>query len=252
MVGAVGNDEFKLIALSLLKAGGVILSDVAETSAPTGIAMITVDSRGENQIAVASAANANADPMKLEQSLSPNDILLLQYELPLESVVTAATIAKSKGARVILNAAPAGPIPDRLAALINVLVVNKHEAATIAATMNFTSEPQGFASAYAQRWSETVVVTLGPHGALAASRADVVRVDAPRVKVVDTTAAGDTFVGTLAVLLAEGATLEDAVAHGVAAGSLAIEHPGAQPSIPFRAAIEARVASMGYRVKKTT
>jgi len=153
------------------------------------------------------------------------DTLLLQYELPLEAVVAAAA-----------------PIPDVLASLVDVLVVNEHEAATIAAAMGLAPEPEAFALGYSKRWGATVVVTLGPDGALAVSRAEVVRVCAPRVTVIDTTAAGDTFVGTLSVMLAEGIALVDAVTYGVAAGSLAVEVPGAQPSIPIRAAIESRVA----------
>ena len=244
LVGAVGNDDFAAIALSLLEADGVVVTGVIGTSSPTGIATITVDHRGENQIAVASGANAIADSKHLEGCLSPGDTLLLQYELPLEAVVAAATIARAKRVHVVLNAAPAAPIPDVLASLVDVLVVNEHEAATIAAAMGLAPEPETFALGYSKRWGATVVVTLGPDGALAVSGGEVVRVCAPHVTVVDTTAAGDTFVGTLSVMLAEGTALVDAVTYGVAAGSLAVEVPGAQPSIPLRAAIESQVARM--------
>lgn len=244
LVGAVGNDAFKSVALSLVTAGGVVLSGVAETSSPTGIATITIDARGENQIAVACGANAMADPKQLERLLSFGDTLLLQYELPIEVVVAAAVIGRSKDAQVLLNAAPAGPISNALAPLVNLLVVNEHEAATIAAGMKLPPEPHAFALGYADRWRAIVVVTLGPNGAIAASHGKLVRVEAPRVEVVDTTAAGDTFVGTLAVLLREGASLSEAVRYAVAAGSLAVEQSGAQPSIPFRIAIESRVAQM--------
>jgi ribokinase len=244
MAGAVGNDSFSVVALSLLEASGVVLSGVLETPSATGIAAIIVDGKGENQIAVASGANAAANPKQLESLVSVGDILLLQSELPYDAVVGAASIGRRRGARVFLNAAPAGPISDVFATLVDVLIVNEHEAAAIASSMALPSKPQEFAISYSQRWCAIAVVTLGADGAIAASKSEWVKIQAPMVNVVDSTGAGDTFVGTLAVLFAEGASLADAVTYAVAAGSLAVERSGAQPSIPDRPAIESRVALM--------
>lgn len=244
MVGAIGSDAFQSTALSLLRAEDVDLSGVVESTSPTGIATITVDHQGENQIAVASGANRLADPRCLEGCLTPGDTLLLQYELALDAVITAARIARRRGARVLLNAAPAAAICDGLASLVDILVVNEHEASAIAASMGLAQAPESFASGYRERWGATVVVTLGSKGALAVSGDDSARVPAPHVTVRDTTAAGDAFVGALSVSFAEGATLVRALTFAVAAGSLAVECRGAQPSIPRRAAIDLRAAAM--------
>lgn len=245
LVGAVGRDVFASCALSLLESAGVDLEGVRRTALPTGLAAVSVDPTGENQITVASGANSCAEPKDLETRLAPGDILLLQSELTPGAVAAAAAIAAEKQACAILNAAPAGPITAELASVVDILVVNELEAATVASALGFATQPEPFASAYAERWNAGVVVTLGAAGALAVFREELVRVPAPRVKVVDTTAAGDAFLGTLAALLTEQAAFFVAVKYAVAAGSLAVEAQGAQPSIPLRTAIDVRAALMG-------
>lgn len=244
MVGAVGDDEFREIGLSLLAADGVDLDGVATVEAPTGIAMIAVDSHAENLIIVASGANLSADPSGVAARIGSGDILVLQYEVPMEAVIAAARAAKAAGARVMLNAAPAAPVPDDLAALLDVLVVNEHEAAEIGRAAGLPIDPQAFAEAFRERTGAAVVVTLGAEGALSVGEGDAVLVAPVKASVVDTTAAGDSFVGATAAALDRGVSLAEAVREGVAAGSLAVETAGAQPSIPRRGAIAARVAAM--------
>ncbi|WP_181704652.1 ribokinase [Chthonobacter rhizosphaerae] len=244
MVGAVGDDGFRAEALSLLDAAGVDLSGVAAADAPTGIALIAVDERAENQIVVASGANALADPAGVASRIGAGDWLLLQFEVPDAAVLAAAEAAKRAGARVILNAAPAGPVPTALAALLDVLIVNEHEAAEVAASAGLPDEPKAFAAAWAARTGGACVVTLGAEGAFAASGGETVSVAPPAVTVVDTTAAGDGFVGAFAAALDRGASLADALLDGVAAGSLAVEAAGAQPSLPGADAIRARAAGL--------
>ncbi|WP_075216259.1 ribokinase [Mongoliimonas terrestris] len=247
MIGAVGADGFRHEALSLLAAAGVDLSGVAALDAPTGIAMIAVDGRAENQIVVASGANSRADPAGVARRIRAGDTLLLQYEVPDAAVLAAAEAARAAGARVLLNAAPAGPVPPALARCLDVLIVNEHEAAEVAAAAGLPEAPRAFASAWAAASGGVCVVTLGAEGAVAAGPEGQVSVAAPLVKVVDTTAAGDGFVGAFAAALDRGATLAEALMDGVAAGSLAVETTGAQPSLPDAAAIRTRAAGLAAR-----
>ncbi|WP_181701424.1 ribokinase [Chthonobacter albigriseus] len=240
MVGAVGRDGFADTALALLKADGVDLSGVSVVDAPTGIAMIAVDRRAENQIIVASGANSRADAATLGRRLGAGDILLLQFEVPEGEVLRAAEIAKSRGARVILNAAPAGPVDPSLIALLDGLVVNEHEAAEVGAAAGLPTEPTAFAAAFADATGGFCVVTLGAEGAYATVGSAAYRIPAAAATVVDTTAAGDAFVGSFAAALGRGLELRDAVIEGVSAGSLAVETTGAQPSLPRRATIAER------------
>lgn len=247
MIGAVGADGFRTEALSLLSAAGVDLSGVAALDAPTGIAMIAVDGRAENQIVVASGANSRADPAGVARRIRAGDTLLLQYEVPNAAVLAAAEAARAAGARVVLNAAPAGPVPPALARLVDVLIVNEHEAAEVGAAAGLITEPRAFAAAWAEATGGLCVVTLGAEGAIAAGPEGGVSVAPPAVRVVDTTAAGDGFVGAFAAALDRGATLAEALVDGVAAGSLAVETTGAQPSLPDAAAIRARAAGLTPR-----
>jgi ribokinase len=241
LFGAVGSDTFAAAALELLHAGAVELGGVARVSGATGCATILVDAEGENCIAIAAGANAQVDPGAVpDAALSAATTLVLQNEVP--EPANAALIARARrlGARIVLNAAPARPLPIDLLSQLDILVVNEHEAAVLAAQHGWPTDAAAFAralSAISPRLA--VAVTLGRRGALLRSEAATLSAAPPRVDVRDTTGAGDAFVGALAAALDRGATLRDALCCGVAAGTLACTIHGAQASLPRRAEIEA-------------
>lgn len=242
LIGAVGQDSFAGPALALLEQDGVDLSRVASVQGPTGIAMIAVDSRKENQIVVASGANRFVSPDALRAAIKSGDLLLLQFELPLPTVTGAARLARAAGAKVMLNAAPAHPIPRELAELIDILVVNEHEAAVISAGLELpASSPETFARTYAATTGTAVVVTLGARGALAVIGEETFDAVPPPVDVVDTTGAGDAFIGGLAAALESRRPFHEALAFAVAGGALAVTAHGAQPSFAPATEIAAAV-----------
>jgi ribokinase len=247
MVGAVGKDSFAAEALALLKADGVDLSATAEVAAPTGAAFIAVDGNGENAIVVASGANRLAKGAQLEKlTIGPSDILVLQRETPPAEVEAAALHARARGARAILNLAPASPPSATLLKALDVLVVNEHEALALGQALKLsTSEPEEIAAHLDRALGLAAIVTLGSAGAVGYSRGSRCAAPAPPVKVVDTTGAGDTFVGAFAAALDRGLPFEAAMKRGLAAGSLACSKPGAQPSMPYAAEIEALVSKTG-------
>jgi ribokinase len=247
MVGAVGKDLFAAEALALLKADGVDLAATAEVAAPTGAAFIAVDGRGENAIVVASGANRLAKAAQLEKlAIGPSDILVLQRETPPAEVEAAAIYAKGRGARVVLNLAPAGAPSEKLLAALDVLILNEHEALTLADSLRIAArEPEEVAAHLDRARGLATIVTLGAAGAVGHATGVRYAAPAPPVTVVDTTGAGDTFVGAFAASLDRGRSFEAAMKHGLAAGSLACAKPGAQPSMPYAAEIEALVGKAG-------
>jgi len=253
LYGAVGTDAFADAALALLAAGGVDLDGVKRVAAPTGCATILVDAHGENCIAVASGANALADPEAVPDSmLAPGTVLVLQHEVPAQANAVLIARAHRVGARIVLNAAPARPLSIELLRLVDVLVVNDTEAAALATEHGWPATPQAFAAAAiaVAAPSFVVVVTLGKEGALAASGTDTIRVRAPGVAVVDTTGAGDAFVGALAAAIDARAPLQDALRVAVVAGSLACTAVGAQSALPERDAIAAALRLLTVHVDR--
>lgn len=240
MAGAVGDDPFAAIGLRLLIEAGVDCSAVAKVAAPTGVAFITVDQNGENAITVASGANAYASAKALEAlSIGPKDTLLMQREVPEAEQIAAARFAKSKGARVLLNVAPAGIVTEELATLLDIILVNEHEAMVVAKGFGLSAEsPTDAAQAIASARGIACIVTLGSEGAVGWTDGVRRQIPAPSVTVVDTTAAGDAFCGAFAAALDQGFGFTGALARGVTAGSLACTIHGAQPSLPTKEAIE--------------
>ena len=230
LVGAVGRDGFAAAALANLAASGVDLARVAAVDAPTGVALINVDDRGENAITVVPGANAlvRADHVP-DDLLAPGGTLLMQLEVPLAEVVALARRAHARGATVVLNAAPALPLPAALISDLDVLVVNEHEAAACARAWQLPEAPSGFVAGATERFGLDVVLTMGARGALTQVGGDVVRAAPPAVEVVDTTGAGDAITGALAAALDRGSGLATALTEGVQAGALACTHAGAQP-----------------------
>lgn len=237
-VGAVGDGSG--IVLEALTGAGVDLSVLRRVDGPTGTAYIAVDPTGENTIIVDAAANATlCDLTEAEQAVVRTaDVLLGQLEIPIETVVAAAALAKESGGLTVLNAAPARPLPDELWPLLDVLVVNEEEAFALADDADVDS-----AVATLLRRVPEVVVTLGGRGALLATRdAGPVAVPVEPVPVMDTTAAGDTFCGVLGATRARGAGPVDAVRRATAAASLAVQRAGAVPSIPTAKETDERLA----------
>jgi len=244
LLGAIGDDGMADIALRELIAGGVDLSAVARTAGTTGLAIITVDEKGENTIVVSPGANArvraNAIPAG---AFGKGDTLLLQLEVPFEENLAAAKAARTAGAQVILSVAPYAPLPAEEIALFDTIIVNEHEAADLARHLQVAVKgADATATALARRLGRTAIATLGPEGAVAATGSELIRVPALAVTPVDTTGAGDTFCGVLAAYLDGGADLKTAMRMAAIAGSLAVTKEGAQPSFPTRAEIEAAAA----------
>ena len=238
MVGRVGGDAFGAALRGALEADGIDVRHVATAGEASGIAVVTVDDAGENRIAIVAGANARlgvADVEAIAADIAAAPLLLLQFEVPLATVVRAAQIARAAGRRVVLNPAPARALPDALWPAVDLLVVNETEAAMLAgAVVDGVAAARDAALALRRRGPARVVVTLGRDGAVVADAAGCRRFHALAVEAVDTTAAGDTFIGALCAGLADGMTLDAAIALGIRAAALCVTRPGAQASIPHR------------------
>ena len=246
LVGATGRDRFSDAALALLTTEGVDLDHVAQVDAPTGAAFIATDREGANQIIVAAGANAAVRPDALQQlELAAEDILLLQREVPEAACLEAARAMKRAGGRVILNLAPAEAPSAALLDLLDLLVVNEHEALVLAQALGWREkDPDAIARRLDGERGIATVATLGAAGVVAWIGGTRHRLAAPLVAVVDTVAAGDSFTGAFAAALAAGRDMPAALREGLAAGSLACTRRGAQPSIPFAAEIAALAVTL--------
>ncbi len=229
MVGAVGDDAFGAEALRDLSHEGVDVSAVARVDAPTGVALIVVDAVGENQIAVASGANAELSAETVRAADLSGAVILLGHEVPDAAVLAGA----EAGGRVILNPAPARAIDERVLAARPILTPNASEAAQLTGE----SELETAARALAARTGAPVLVTLGAAGALLAD-GELERIPAPRVDAVDTTGAGDTVNGALAAELAAGRELREAARFALAAAALSTRAEGARGGMPRRDDVE--------------
>ena len=253
MVGRVGCDAFAEELLANLATAGVDHRFVLQDSeAATGVALIVVDDAGQNSIVVASGANMRLSPADVgaaEAVISAADVLLLQLESPLETVTRAAEMARAHGATVILNPAPACPLPAQLLALVDVLAPNESETALLTGLpVGDQAEVEEAAVALLDLGVGNVILTLGERGALLAWRGRTEFFPAFDVSPVDTTGAGDAFMAGVAVALAEGKALAEAVRWGNAAGALATTKLGAQSSLPSHQAVENLLAEGALRV----
>lgn len=254
MVGRVGRDHFGEMIEQKLKSSSVdcrYLTKDPETS--TGIADILVADDGDNSICIAPQANGRmtgADVEKAREVIRESRFLLLQLEIPLEAVLTAARIAKEEGVMVVLNPAPAPAtgLPDELWNLIDLIVPNQTEAEILSGIAADDLIGAVDAARFMQaKGVNRVIVTLGESGALLLDEKKIPSAcPAYQVDAIDTTAAGDAFCGGLVAALSRGQTLEKAMAYGCAAGALATTKLGAEPSLPARQQIE---ALLGTRVE---
>ena len=250
MVGRVGNDDFGCQLLAGLQAAGVqtdaVLVDEATSS---GVAVITVDDAAENNIIIIAGANGRlneTDVEHLSSRLSEASALLMQLEIPLSTVQLAAQAAHSAGVPVILDPAPAQDIPAELYPLVDIITPNQWEASQLVGFPVDGQEAAAQASAVLrQRGVGTVIVKLGNRGVFCATTEETFFVPAFSVQAVDTVAAGDAFNAALAVALAEGRPLREAVVWGAAAGAISATKAGAQPSLPDRETLEAFLQERG-------
>ncbi len=242
-VARVGNDMFGEQALEGFKQDGINVEYVTKDAcAPSGVALIIVDDTGENSIAVASGANGNlcvSDVNAAAESIKGADIVLMQLETPIESIEAASELAVKNGVQVILNPAPAQPLSDALLKQISILTPNETEAEMLTGMgVQNEADAKKAAQALIDKGVTSVIITLGAAGAYVYSNEFSGMVPGFKVDPVDTTAAGDTFNGTLAVGLAEGKTLSEAVTFANAAAAISVTKLGAQPSAPSKEIIE--------------
>ncbi len=238
-IGAHGDDDFGRAAKAALRAEDIDVSAFRpKPGESSGIALIVLGGRErQNQIVVAKSANdaiSPADVDRVRNRITRADIVVAQLEIPLESVTRAAVLAAKAGVPFLLNPAPARRLPSTLLRLIHTLVPNEHEAELLTGEPS----PEKAAKVLLRRGCRQVVVTLGARGALCATAKGLKLHRAPRVKPVDTVGAGDCFTGWLAVGLAEGLSLEEAVRRAVSASALKVTRKGAQSGLPYRSEVK--------------
>jgi ribokinase len=244
MVGVVGDDDAGRELLANFDAIGVGRGHVrVAPGEPSGIAIVAVDATGDNGILVAPGASGTLAPADVA-ALDGADVVLLQLEVPLETVSATVAAARAAGVPVVLNAAPARPLPDTLLAALDVLVVNEGEALALAG--DGAADPAQAAAALLARGAGAVVVTLGGDGALVVDAAGSTPIPAHAVEVLDTTGAGDTFVAAIAAGVGEGRDVRDSARLASAAAALAVQRAGAQ-SAPTLAEARAFLAERAER-----
>jgi ribokinase len=258
MLGRVGSDSFGPFLLDSLKSNLVDVTHVQTDAAATGTATIIVDGNGQNSIVLSAGANGKVSPADVDSAsaLRPR-LILLQLEIPIPTVLYAAQRARQNGSRVILNPAPAKSIPDELISLADFIIPNETELSLLTEIeVKDIPSAEKAAKVLLTRGAKNVIVTLGGKGALLVSGTQVTQVDTYKVEVVDTTAAGDAFIGGFAsALLGSDSSLSDmqqqavalqkAVRYGCACGALATTKFGAQPSLPNREETERFLSLQG-------
>ncbi len=244
MLGRVGADAFGEAMLANLRAQGVETTYIQhDPAAPSGTALITVDAQGENTIVVAPGANGQVnlgDMKRARPLLAQAYLLIMQFEIPLEVVRAAIRLAVELGVRVILNPAPAYRVEPSFLQGVYCLVVNETEAQALTdVIVDSPATAEHAARALRALGASIAIVTLGAQGALVVSEAEALHVPARRVTVVDTTAAGDAFIGGLAAAFLRDLPLAQAVRYATCAGTLATTVLGAQTSLPTAAQVDA-------------
>ena len=220
-VGCVGNDDAGIFLRGVLENEGIDTTMLRVVDMPTGRAFINVDSRGENEIVVVSGANTQVGVAQNPLVLPTSRVLLMQLEIPLETVSAALTLARKSGTLTVLNPAPYKSLTDDVLSLVDVIVPNETESAACGGT-----------NALLKAGVATVVTTLGEKGAVINTASSETSIAPHKVVAVDTVGAGDAFIGALSAELARGAAISDAASVGAVAGALATTVHGAVPSLP--------------------
>ena len=255
MAGRVGRDAFAATLLAAMRDAGIDARHIERADSPTGTALITIDVTGANTIVVISGANMAVDAALADRALAGAGgpgILLLQHEIPPAANARAVQLARAADWFVTLNPAPARAIPPDLLAAIDLVTPNETEAAAIAGRpVASRADALAAARAVLDLGARAVLVTLGADGAIWCDRARALHCPAAAVAAVDTTAAGDAYIGALAASLAEQKPLEVCLGFAAAAAGLAVTRLGAQPSLATRAELEAFIASHGMPIAQT-
>ena len=242
LISKIGNDVFGKQSLQLFDKEGINTRHLFyDEDLPSGVALITIDEKGENSIVVAPGANGNLYPQHLEQALDEianATIILMQLEIPMETVEFVAKYAASKNVPVMLDPGPASKLSKELLSHINIITPNQTEAEMLCGiSVDNMESAKKAAEAIHNMGVKHVVITMGALGVVVCSEGKIHTVATPKVKALDTTAAGDVFNGGLAVALSEGKSLTDSVNFGCLAAAVSVTRLGAQSSIPYRSEI---------------
>ncbi len=237
-ISKTGNDVFGKQSVELYNSEGINTNFIfSDPKNPSGIALITVDANGENCIVVASGANAALSCSDIESAKSEiesAEIILMQLEIPIETVEYVAELAKRKSIKVILNPAPARAMSDKLLKSLFIITPNKSEAEILSGIkVDDLEKAKMAADVIHAKGAKNVIITLGALGSLIKENGNYHHVEAEKVTSVDTTAAGDTFSGTLSVGISQGKSILDAVKMATRACALTVTRMGAQSSIPY-------------------
>lgn len=233
MIGAIGSDEVAEQALQCLTTDGVDIRQIKKLPGPTGCAFVFVDAASENQIVIVPGANAGVNEDQARQlNIGQGDVLLLQLEVPVTTVVAAAEYAHKHGATVIANLAPYQTLPASFFDTIDILLVNETEAELLAADLQLDTSPDTIADTLATHLKTTVVLTLGARGAIAADNGQSYSISGVQVESIDTVGAGDTFAGYLGAMLERNEPLKRACEIANSAAALACTRSGAQTAMP--------------------
>jgi ribokinase len=239
IIGAVGRGDTESLATELLRQANVDLSAIFEADGPTGLALICVADDGENTIVVIPGANAAMSAhavMKASAEISNAAVVVLQGEIPADGIEAAADLARG---RLVLNLAPVIPLPHTVIRAADPLVINEHEGAMVLAQLGFAraapADDSELVAALRAQGIASVVLTRGSRGAICSDSCGTFLVPAPPVQVVDSSGAGDAFVGALSTRLATGSSLLEATNFAVRVGAFAVQTQGTQPSYPHQA-----------------
>lgn len=234
LIGAVGEDHMGTDAVVLLAEAGVDLTGVRTVPGSTGIAIVSVEDTGENAILIEGGANRTVDADAVRAAaavIEAADVVVLQGEIPLDGIAAAAALSRG---RLVVNLAPVVSVAHEVLLKADPLVVNEHEGmGALKVLGEYAHNDHSVVAALVDAGVPSVVMTRGPKGALVAQQGSTVTVLSPTVEVVDTTGAGDAFVGALAVRLLAGDDLVDAATFAARAGAFACTGQGAQPSYPW-------------------
>jgi len=241
-IGKIGVDIFGKQAVEQLKNEGIDVEFVVtDLENPSGVALITVDNKGENSIVVASGSNGTLDENDIDKALKAFDdaeFVLMQLEIPLSTVEYVARLANGQNKNVILNPAPAAPLSDELIKRLYLITPNETEAEILTGIkVTDTETALNAASVLHEKGVEIVIITMGSAGAFVSANGSHEVIKTSKVEAVDTTAAGDTFNGALVVALSEGKTLHESIVFANKAATISVTRIGAQASVPYRTEI---------------